>query len=103
MANNHTTNTQQAQQRDAELTAAATATSIATTSSGFEALVLGQEDAHVRGTGLPLAWVEKVASKGSSSSISSGKAAVGSLLPPPAPRFLRTKVTDGRVSGEGMK
>lgn len=99
----------QAQQRDAELTAAAATdashAAAMASNSGFEALALGQEDAHVCGTALPLTWVDRVprghgagGAGGRASGAASAPAASSARLPPPAPRFLRMKVTDGKVS-----
>lgn len=85
---------QQAHQREASLltdAAAAAATTTLITTNGFDALCLGQEDAHVCGTALPLTWVERVP-KGSDSGTSTAALALRV-----APRFLRTKVTDGKV------
>lgn len=72
--------------------------------SGFDALCLGQEDCHVRGVALPLTWVE-VVPKGYAAAGAGGGGGKkpGGRLPPPNPRFLRTKVTDGKVGGQCMK
>lgn len=52
----------------------------------------------MRGVALPLTWVEVVPKGYAAAAGGGGGKRPGGRLPPPNPRFLRTKVTDGKVS-----